>query len=220
MSIEAPDELVSLAERHASGMVDAYELYKLAENIRRSVSGETFTGVEIGAYVGSTTVFALKFLRRLGVKARWIVIDPFELFEADPLNPQGVSKEFIDRIRTNGFNDNVVAVVATSERALPFIPPAFDFLFIDGFHSYEVCKFDLDNYASRLRPGGGLFVDDYSDAYPGVMKACDEFLCSNPGFQIIEKAWFLDAKRGPENAFIDCTSGEAKLENASVLHVA
>ena len=65
-------------------MVDAYELRKLAENIRRSVSGSSFTGVEIGAYVGSTTLFSLKFLQRLGVTATWIVIDPFELFEADP----------------------------------------------------------------------------------------------------------------------------------------
>jgi hypothetical protein len=191
------DELSALAEAHASGMIDAYELRKLAENIRRSVNDSTFSAVEIGAYIGSTTVFALKFLRSLGVKSRWIVVDPFELFEPDPLNPQGVSKLFIDRIRAEGFQEEVISIVATSERALPFIPSQIDFVFIDGYHSYEVCKFDLDHYATRVRPGGGVFVDDYNAPYPGVVRACDEFLAARREFEVVESAWFLDLRRRP-----------------------
>jgi SAM-dependent methyltransferase len=59
----------------------------------------------------------------------------------------------------------------------------FDLIYIDGDHSYEVCKQDIENYAQLLNPNGYLIIDDASNFIPGtkffkgivsVSKACEE----------------------------------------------
>lgn len=60
----------------------------------------------------------------------------------------------------------------------------FDMVFIDGDHSYEGAKFDLDNAVLRLNPGGHIVMDDYlheanfvfDDRNCGVSKAAREYL--------------------------------------------
>ena len=50
-----------------------------------------------------------------------------------------------------------------------------DVIFIDGNHSYEFCKNDLNNYAPKLVDGGFLLVHDYNTRFTGVIKAVEEF---------------------------------------------
>lgn len=59
----------------------------------------------------------------------------------------------------------------------------FDIVYIDGDHSYKVCKEDLDNYAKLVNVGGYLVMDDAANFNPGtkffkgileVSKACEE----------------------------------------------
>lgn len=59
----------------------------------------------------------------------------------------------------------------------------FDMVYIDGDHSYKVCKEDIDNYAKLIKPNGFLIMDDASNLIPGtkffkgimeVSKACEE----------------------------------------------
>ncbi len=45
---------------------------------------------------------------------------------------------------------------------------AFDVVYIDGDHSYEGCKSDLEWGRDLVRPGGILCGDDLEDSYPGV----------------------------------------------------
>ena len=142
-------------------MMDAAQLEFLAQNMLESVrSGEGLRGVEIGTFYGDTTLYCLNVLRGAGVRADWFTIDPFDLFtEPDDRNPQGRAPKYLSNLRASGFSSSVTTIVATSEQAARLIPNDIDFLFIDGGHSYEVCHFDLLNYAPKLRGGGGLFVD-------------------------------------------------------------
>lgn len=59
----------------------------------------------------------------------------------------------------------------------------FDIVYIDGDHSYKVCKEDLENYSKLIKIGGYLVLDDASNFIPGtkffkgileVSKACEE----------------------------------------------
>lgn len=59
----------------------------------------------------------------------------------------------------------------------------FDLVYIDGDHSYKVCKEDMENYATLIKPNGYLVMDDASNFLPGtkffkgiveVSKACEE----------------------------------------------
>jgi len=50
-----------------------------------------------------------------------------------------------------------------------------DILFIDGDHSYESVKKDIEKYYSEITEGGFIvFHDAYNPAHPGVMKAIQE----------------------------------------------
>jgi len=52
----------------------------------------------------------------------------------------------------------------------------FDFVFIDGYHTYSQVKKDLDNYSKKIKKGGVIACHDYNHSgYPGVAQAIDEF---------------------------------------------
>lgn len=58
-----------------------------------------------------------------------------------------------------------------------------DWIYVDASHSYEGCLYDLTRALERLKPGGILFGDDYSDKKPGVKKAVDQFI-KNTGLHL------------------------------------
>jgi hypothetical protein len=53
----------------------------------------------------------------------------------------------------------------------------FDWVYVDGDHSYEGCSRDLELYAPKVRSGGFLLVDDYKTGWwgDGLIRAVDEF---------------------------------------------
>ena len=52
---------------------------------------------------------------------------------------------------------------------------SLDFVFIDGDHSYEGCKADIEAWNKKVKPGGFLCGHDYgSERFPGVKQAWDE----------------------------------------------
>lgn len=50
-----------------------------------------------------------------------------------------------------------------------------DFVFIDAGHDYDEVKIDLGAWYDKVRPGGILAGDDYTQDFPGVIKAVNEF---------------------------------------------
>ena len=54
-----------------------------------------------------------------------------------------------------------------------------DAIFIDGDHSYEAVSKDLPFWWKKLRIGGWLLGDDYSNSFPGVIQAVHEFASIN-----------------------------------------
>jgi predicted O-methyltransferase YrrM len=57
----------------------------------------------------------------------------------------------------------------------------FDFIHIDGDHSVEGCRHDLDLALSACRPGGTILVDDYN-YIAGVTAAADKFYETNRNY--------------------------------------
>lgn len=69
-----------------------------------------------------------------------------------------------------GYSAEVMAVHA---------PDSFDFIYIDGDHSYEGVKADLEICCSRVKVGGYIGLDDYSIGKwwgDGVVRATHEIL--------------------------------------------
>jgi spermidine synthase len=77
---------------------------------------------------------------------------------------------------------------STVLRSLP--EGSFDWIYIDGDHSYEGCKKDVEAAAVCLRPGGLMALNDYtfwevSDfGKYGVMEAVNEF-CVKDGWEFV-----------------------------------
>lgn len=54
-----------------------------------------------------------------------------------------------------------------------------DCIFIDGDHTFEGVKADIQKWSPIIKPGGYYFFDDVSYAYPGTVKAVDTFVEKN-----------------------------------------
>jgi Methyltransferase domain len=72
----------------------------------------------------------------------------------------------------------------------------FDWIYIDGNHLYEFAIRDLHLYHRKIKPGGFLTGDDYSEGgwwHGGVKKAVDEFVAQGLGelIQIHQKQYIV-----------------------------
>jgi predicted O-methyltransferase YrrM len=76
----------------------------------------------------------------------------------------------------------VQVIRATSDDVAALIEDwSLDWVYIDGDHTYEFVKRDLEQYLPKVRKGGIIFGDDYHTYVgewfkAGVVKAVDEFV--------------------------------------------
>lgn len=54
-----------------------------------------------------------------------------------------------------------------------------DVLFIDGDHSYEGCKADIDSWYPHMAKNGVMLFHDADETSPGVVQAIEEFAKNN-----------------------------------------
>ena len=164
-------------------------------------------GVEIGVWKGSTTK---KFLERKLEKL--VLIDPWSV---DPYKERGEEKfnEYIKRYselvegkteeKFQSYYDEVYREVIQLFGRVPSVNifrstssqwfeenwsgELFDWVYIDGDHSYEGVLYDLEMSQKIVRKGGLIIGDDYKwvgrGGKPGVKKAVDEFV-ETTGMQI------------------------------------
>jgi len=147
--------------------------------------------LEIGGYVGeSTTIFAEKF-------GKVVTIDPF----MDDYDPNDIACSFAEfskvkqqfLLNTNSFK-NVSLIESTSDLAFEnqLLKKTFDFVYIDGMHTYEqVCK-DIEGSLKVLKENSGIKIiggHDYSEAnWEGVVNAINEKV-GYPDFVFEDTSW-------------------------------
>ena len=72
------------------------------------------------------------------------------------------------------FNKSFVLHKGYSEEVLKKIDLSnIDFCFLDGGHSYETVKIDLEILTKKLKKGSRILIDDYNQKEYGVKKAVD-----------------------------------------------
>lgn len=87
---------------------------------------------------------------------------------------------------------------------ISFLYGSVDFMIIDGDHSYQSTKNDLQLAIKLLSPNGVLVVDDTHYKLPGVNEALSDFLKENKDFCIICKTdseTFLCRSKSWENYY-------------------
>lgn len=155
--------------------------------------------IEIGSYMGeSTLMFASS-----GLFNQIYAIDPFvidEEFSNDTLRKDKkytgydsfdisifVEKEFKTNTR---YFDNITLVKEYSFNcADSFVNNTVDFIYLDGEHTYEALKQDLELFLPKLKVGGVISGHDYyPERWPGAVKAVNETL-GNPDFVFNDTSW-------------------------------
>lgn len=133
-------------------------------------------GLEIGVYNGINARTLLKTIPDLTIYG----IDPYIVFtdwngrlthhSDDPDRAEVVAEKLL-----SSFEKRFVKIKKTSDEALTmFEDNFFDFIFIDGLHTYEQVLLDCKNYYSKLKTGGLFSGHDYN-TIAGVKQAVNEF---------------------------------------------
>jgi predicted O-methyltransferase YrrM len=85
-------------------------------------------------------------------------------------------------------SDSVTWLIANQDKR-------FDFIYIDGDHTYSGCKMDITLSWNTLKSGCWMVIDDYG--FEGVTQATDEFTISAQGIaQMVRtptQTWFKKA---------------------------
>jgi hypothetical protein len=147
--------------------------------------------VEVGVFLGD---FASTLMKIAHPNKIWLV-DPFKgtlcSGDADGVNIRVVDGQAAYELVCNRFSKetNVEIIREASPIALAkhFEDESIDVIYLDGDHTYEGCRADLDMAWRKLRRGGWLMGHDYyrnPDRNPyeytfGVRRAIDEFCRMN-----------------------------------------
>jgi len=137
------------------------------------------TMIEIGSFVGESTVLFAQSFKKV------IAVDPF-LEGYDPKDPTSYLFEFKNVYetylgRTSPYS-NIQTITMTSDDAVNILnEDMFDFVYIDGLHTYDGVKTDITNYLPLVKEGGVIGGHDYTDDtvhkhLEGVKRAVIEML--------------------------------------------
>jgi SAM-dependent methyltransferase len=148
-------------------------------------------GVDLGDF--SEKILAITRPRELHLIDPWTIESgeyrqrSTEAADAAPESPRGLDSVaryalVRDRFASDIAGGTVVLHRADSVAAAEeFADGHFDWVYIDGNHSYEFVRQDLELYFRKLKPGGFMICDDYHHAgfwEDGVTRAADEFIGS------------------------------------------
>ena len=131
-------------------------------------------GCEIGVYGGDFT----ERIVRINPPQKIYLIDPWQALVGmadDKYNQAHQDKRYQTVQNKFGNNPKIHIVRKSSDEAVSlFSDNFFDFIYIDGDHSYSQVKKDLENYFPKVKKNGLLCGDDYH--LSEVKKAVDEFV--------------------------------------------
>jgi predicted O-methyltransferase YrrM len=147
-----------------------------------SVAGDV---IEIGSWQGRSTIALAQGCQDSDNG----VVHAIDTFRGNPGNESmyvvgagdrsDLEPNFHRNIAAAGLTDRVAVHSMTSEEAVAPVAAAVHgvrMIYIDGEHSYDAVKGEIERYAFLLSPGGLLTFDDYSTRYPGVAEAIHEHL--------------------------------------------
>ena len=170
---------------------------KKIDHIKKMInemSGECKIFVEIGVFKGKLTKAILENIESIET---YYCVDPWahypewdnSLFSEKWKNTNfdAVYRTFNNKIKN--YSDKVNVLRMKSSKASKLImDESVDMVFIDGNHSYEYVKEDIELWLWKIRKGGILSGHDYHEKY-GVKQAVDEMI---ENVKILErsKIWY------------------------------
>lgn len=138
--------------------------------------GRNLKGIEIGVREGKHAKILLK---NLDIEELFL-IDPYLEYEChNSVYEQKflTDAKKISRDRLSAYEDKIHWYYVSSDNALNhFENDYFDFVYIDGCHTYEQVSKDIMNYYSLVKKGGIIGGDDFRANYSGLCMAVLDFV--------------------------------------------
>lgn len=149
--------------------------------------------VEVGVWKGMSAIAMARHARRIGLATEVLCIDTWlgspehwlvrhkpNYFPSLRLRrgfPQ-LYDTFLANVVAHGVQDLITPLPNTSVNAaaiLRSLAVTAGLVHIDAAHEYASVAQDLRTYWTLLDPDGILIADDYSEHWPEVVRACDDF---------------------------------------------
>lgn len=147
--------------------------------------------IEVGTWKGASAAYMLEICKELQIDAQVICIDTWlgsnDVMWTNPAFRSSLKlvggyptifKQFIYNMTKLDLMNSVFPLPMTSSAAY-YLLRGFkiqaDLIYIDAGHEHDEVLMDLNYYFELLRPGGIMFGDDYSNAWPGVISAVNKF---------------------------------------------
>jgi hypothetical protein len=156
--------------------------------------------VELGCFLGCSTVYIAQFLKDHLSPARFYTCDKFQDFGTGGC----FYGTYMGNLKACGVRDEVRTIVALSwEVALLFDDREVDFVWVDADHQKASVQKDLEAWWPKVKTPGGLAGHDYSEA--GVKEAVDEFAAQH-GLEVCVynptgwQSWYFRVAAPPASA--------------------
>jgi predicted O-methyltransferase YrrM len=131
--------------------------------------------LEIGSYEGRSAIFFLNYFNASEITC----VDTW-LGSHEHVKKMGeIEKNFDNNLKL--YENKLIKHKTTSDNFFLTNKLLFDLIYIDGLHTYDQVKSDLENAYKFLRPKGHLLIDDYLwKFYPtnkkNVINSANEFI--------------------------------------------
>lgn len=144
--------------------------------------------VELGSFLGKSA-YALGMNKLPSVKLycvdRWSSINKAANTLGGNSPPQGGDTSQIYSLES--FKENMAEVknLHVIHAELPYdedkikFEEDIDLLYIDADHTYEGVKSNIKQWCGKVKPGGTIIFDDYTDEWSGVKQAVNEYATDN-----------------------------------------
>lgn len=167
---------------HIQGWFDFEDIYTNAVDM----ASDKDIFVEIGAYLGKSTIYMANEILNSKKKIFFYVIDSFIGEPSE--NNENLYEKYLVNISKYGVDKIVNTIKSDSKIAFKKLPRRkISFLFIDGDHSFEGIKKDIVNYYPLVKKGGIIAGHDYY--HPPIKKMVDEYFGDK--VQILNNSWLV-----------------------------
>lgn len=131
--------------------------------------------LEVGSYLGATAAVLAEVVRRRGsAGTRLFCVDTWQ----NDAMSEGLRDTWAEfQANTAPWSPYITTLAGDSRTvASPGDPGSFDLVFIDGDHTYEGARADVDRFANLVRTGGRLVMHDHAYYNESVGRVVGELL--------------------------------------------
>jgi len=162
-------------------------LKRLIQYVNSKTPTKNMEMIEIGSYAGeSSELFAQNF-------KNVICIDPYlDDYDVNDITCSFAQMSEVRKVfekRVSIYN-NISLIPLLSDDAINVLIEGkkFDFVYIDGMHTYEQIKKDITNYLPLIKEGGFIAGHDFHPVYQGIIDGVRELL-GDPDAVFQDTSW-------------------------------